>query len=55
MKIYEDSVLTVDAKCSVVRYLVEESCRITFMGNELSAEWVAEPVERLGRRVAMPF
>lgn len=55
VKIYEDSVLTVDAKCSVVRYLVEESCRITFMGNVLSAECVAEPVERLGRRAAMPF
>ena len=54
MKIYEGTILTVDANDSVARYLVEDAGKIAFVGNELPAQYAAEPIEQLGERVMCP-
>ena len=54
MKVYEGTVLTVDAHDSVVRYLVEDGGRIVFAGNELPQRYAAEPRVQLDGCVLCP-
>ena len=54
MKVYEGTVLTVGARDSVVRYLVEDGGRIAYVGDELPARYASAPVERLEGRALCP-
>lgn len=54
MKVYEGTILTVDARDSVARYLVEDGGRIAYVGDELPLGCASAPVERLGRRALCP-
>ncbi len=53
MRVYHGSILTVDEKDTVVQYLVEDSGRIVFAGNELPAKWSDTPKVELGDRAAL--
>lgn len=54
MRVYHGSILTVDEKDTVVQYLVEDSGRIVFTGNELPAKWSDAPRVELGDRALCP-
>lgn len=54
MKVYEGTVLTVDARDSVARYLVEDGGRIVFVGDELPETYARAPREELGDRALCP-
>lgn len=54
MKVYEGSILTVDAHDTVARYLVEDKGRIVFVGDELPASYADASVEHLGVRALIP-
>ena len=54
MKVYEGSVLTVDANDTVVRYLVEDNGFIAYVGNSLPQEYADAPIEALGNRALIP-
>lgn len=54
MRVYCGSILTVDEKDTVVQYLVEDSGRIVFTGNELPAKWSDAPRVELGDRALCP-
>lgn len=54
MKVYEGTILTVDANDSVVHYLVEEGGRIAYVGNELPEQYSNAPCEQLGEHVLCP-
>lgn len=54
MKVYEGTILTVDANDSVAHYLVEDGGKIVFVGDELPAQYAAAPVEQLGTRALCP-
>ncbi|MDD6785825.1 MAG: amidohydrolase family protein [Eggerthellales bacterium] len=54
MKVYEGTILTVDAQDSVARYLVEDRGRIVYVGNELPQCYEKTPFEHLDNRVLCP-
>ena len=50
MKVYEGTILTVDARDSVARYLVEDAGIIAYVGDTLPAQFEGAPIERLQSR-----
>lgn len=54
MKVYEGTILTVDAQDSVARYLVEDGGRIAYVGDDLPAQYADALVEHLGGRALCP-
>ena len=50
MKVYEGTILTVDAHDSLARYLVEDGGRIVYVGDTLPEEYSFAPREQLGNR-----
>ena len=54
MKVFEGTILTVDANDSVARYLVEDNGRIVYVGNELSDQYKNSQIEHLKDRVIVP-
>lgn len=54
MKVYEGTVLTVDEHDSVARYLVEDSGRIAYVGDELPERYEAAERVELGARALCP-
>ncbi|MDO4854318.1 MAG: amidohydrolase family protein [Coriobacteriia bacterium] len=54
MKLYEGTILTVDSRDSVARYLVEDEGRILYVGDELPESYASLPVVHLGSRVICP-
>lgn len=54
MKVYEGTILTVDAQDSVARYLVEDGGRIVYVGDTLPEEYSSAPREQLGNRALCP-
>ncbi|MDO4502194.1 MAG: amidohydrolase family protein [Coriobacteriia bacterium] len=54
MKVYEGSILTVDAQDSVARYLVEDGGRIVFVGDELPDQYASTDRVVLGERALCP-
>ncbi len=54
MKVYEGSILTVNAQNDVCRYLVEDGGRIVYVGNELPAQYEAAERISLGERALIP-
>lgn len=54
MKVYEGTILTVDARDSVARYLVEDAGIIAYVGDTLPAQFEGVPIERLQSRALCP-
>ena len=54
MKVYEGTILTVDSRDSVVRYLVEDRGRIVYVGDALPECYAGVPVEHMGEHVLCP-
>ena len=54
MKVYEGTILTVDACDSVARYLVEDAGIIAYVGDTLPAQFEGAPIERLQSRALCP-
>lgn len=54
MKIFEGTILTVDAKDSVAKYLVEDKGKIAYVGNELPQQYKNCEIEHLNGRVIVP-
>ena len=54
MKVYEGSILSVNAKDEVFRWLVEDRGRIVFVGDELPESYAGAPRIRLGERALIP-
>ena len=54
MKVYEGTILTVDAQDSLARYLVEDGGRIVYVGDTLPEEYSSVPREQLGNRALCP-
>ena len=54
MKVYEGTVLTVNATDDVAHYLVEDGGRIAYVGDELPERYANAPRERLGGRALCP-
>ena len=54
MKVYEGTILTVNANDDVCRYLVEDGGRILYVGNELPAQYSGAPVIDLAERTLAP-
>ena len=54
MKVYEGSILTVDANDNVMRYLVEDNGLIVYVGDSLPEEYADAPIEVLGSRALIP-
>ena len=54
MKCYVGSILTVDARNSVCRYLVEDGGRIVYVGNELPVRYARAEQVVLGKRTLIP-
>ena len=54
MKIYEGTILTVDANDKVAKYLVEDAGKIVYVGDELPDQFLDRPKENLGSFVMCP-
>lgn len=54
VKVYEGTILTVDARDSVARYLVEDQGRIVYVGDDLPERFADASREQLGDRVLCP-
>lgn len=54
MKIYEGTILTVDANDSVAKYLVEDQGEIAFVGNELPEKYRNCDSINLGSKTMVP-
>ena len=54
MKVYKGSILSVNAKDEVFKYLVEDGGKIVFVGNELPAEYAGAETVDLGSRALAP-
>ena len=54
MRVYEGTILTVDAQDSVARYLVEDGGRIVHVGDTLPEEYSSAPREQLENRALCP-
>lgn len=54
MKVYKGTILTVDAKDTVAKYLVEHRGRILFVGDELPEAYAAEPLVDLCGKALIP-
>ena len=54
MKVYEGSILSVNAKDEVFRWLVEDRGRIVFVGDELPESYAGAPRVLLGERALIP-
>ena len=54
MKCYHGSILTVNPNDDVFRYLVEDSGKIVYVGNEPPASWNSASVTELGDRALIP-
>ncbi|MEY8437344.1 amidohydrolase family protein [Atopobiaceae bacterium 24-176] len=54
MKVYEGTILTVDAHDTQARYLVEDAGRILYVGDELPGVYARAPRELLGSRALCP-
>lgn len=54
MKVYKGSILTVDAQDSVKKYLVEDSGKIVFTGDELPEQYAGAEIVDLGSKALIP-
>lgn len=54
MKIFEGTVLTVDAQDSVARYLVEDNGKIVYVGNDLPKQYKNYDIDYLNGKVIVP-
>lgn len=54
MKCYEGTILSVDGKDRVYKYLVEDKGRIVFVGDGVPEKFQSLPVYSLGKRVLTP-
>lgn len=54
MRVYEGTILTVDAQDSLAHYLVEDGGRIVYVGDTLPEEYSSAPREQLGNRALCP-
>ncbi len=54
MKVYEGTILSVNARDEVFRYLVEDGGRIVHVGDELPESYAAAPRVALGERALIP-
>ncbi|MBP5566876.1 MAG: amidohydrolase family protein [Bacteroidales bacterium] len=54
MKVYKGSILSVNAKDEVFKYLVEDGGKIVFTGNELPAEYAGAETIDLGSKALAP-
>ena len=54
MKCYEGTILSVDSKDEVYKYLVEDNGRIIYIGNELPDAYKSVDTLSLGSRVLAP-
>ena len=54
MKVYKGSIITIDSKDSVARYLVEDGGRIIYVGDTLPAEYEGSETIDLGSKALIP-
>ncbi len=54
MKIYHGNILTIDARNTVCRYLVEDGGKIVYVGNEFPKQYVDAEITELGEKALLP-